>query len=134
VTALSLPFEPATTDPPRRFWRLVRETAVGAYDVLKRTGRRDAGERAVYVGVAAYYNRHQRWPTAMELFEFLTVLRTNKPEHARYRRIKDINNVRPRLTEMSTHGRRAILRGPKRPCTSARSGGATVLTWMIPQR
>jgi hypothetical protein len=125
------PWAPTPPAEPRR-WRLVRETATAAYARLKT--KLPAHERVIYIGLAAYFNRHQAWPTSRELFEFLTEQRLRKPKEARFRRIKDINNVSPRLSDMSTHGRTVVWRGEIRPCTSRRSRGRRMLTWRIPDR
>jgi hypothetical protein len=127
LTALSLPFEPQTAPPAPRFWRLVRATATGAYAHLKRT--LPARERAVYLGLAAYQNRYQHWPTSRELLAFLLELKHRHPRHPRYRLIVDVNSVSPRLSGMSTHGRAVVLRGPVRRCAVK---GTQQLTWMIP--
>jgi len=132
MTALSLPFEPQTAPPsPPRLWRMVRETSRATYALMK--ARLPMQERAVYLGLAAFFYRHQVWPTSSELFEFLVALRDRHPQHPRYRYIVDINSVRPRLSMMSTHGRVVVLRGESRPCTSRRSTGRCLHVWRIPQ-
>lgn len=123
----------ATGVPARRPWRLARETSKAAWyavrDVLPEQ------EKAVFWGLLAYWNRHQDWPTGMELFEFLEALRHRRPNHPRYRLIKDINSVRPRLTCMNQDDPARVVTGPKRPCRSRLAKGSTrpVLTWRIPQ-
>lgn len=121
--------------PVRRPWRLVRATTKAAWyavrDILP------SHEAAVFWGLMAYWNRHQDWPTGMELFEFLEQLRKRNPRHPRYRLIKDINNVRPRLSEMNQRDPAVVVTGPKRMCTSVRSSTwanhQVVFTWRIPQ-
>lgn len=128
MTALCLPFEPPPAPPAPRLWRLVRQTSRAIYAELKRTLPRR--ERVVYLGLAAYWNRHQEWPTSSELLEFLLDLKRRHPRHPRYQLVTDLNSVRPRLSEMSTHGRAVVLRGIERRC---RVKGTVQMVWRIPQ-
>jgi len=124
----------AGTVPPRQ-WRLVRETSRRAWyavrDILPKQ------QQAVFWGLMAYFNRHQEWPTAMELLEFLQDLRVRRPHHPRYRLITDVNSVRPRLSEINSHDPALVVTGPARLCTSRheqrKSRHTPVLTWRIPQ-
>lgn len=128
MTQALLDFVPQTAPPAPRFWRLVRQTSRAMYAELKRT--LPARERVVYLGLAAYFNRFQTWPTSRELLAFLLELKRRQPRHPRYRLIVDVNSVSPRLSEMSTHGRVVVLRGPSRRCTVK---GSMQHTWRIPQ-
>lgn len=122
-------FAPAPAPP--RFWRLVRETSRAAW---YRAGKSlPLYERVIFVGIAAFYNRHQCWPTSMELFEFLLELKARRPLHERYRLVKDINNVRPRLTDMNQMTPALVVTGARRRCTSQRSAGHVMYEWRIPQ-
>ncbi len=114
-----------------RVWRLLRETSKAAYYQLGHQIPMD--ERTVFLGVAAYFYRHQVWPTSMELFEFLSALRAKHPRHPRYGRIKDVNNVRPRLTELNQRTPPLVVTGEKRRCTSERSKGHKMYVWRVPQ-
>lgn len=127
----ALPLEPAPSPPAPRFWRLVRETTKRAWYVVRE--QLEANERAVYFGLMAYWNRHQHWPTAYELYEFLEDLKHKHPNHPRYRRIKDINNVRPRLSMMNQYDPPLVVTGEKRRCTSQRRAGSLMYVWRIPQ-
>lgn len=130
-----------------RPWRLTRATSKAAWYAVR--NELSKHEQAVFWGLLAYWNRHQAWPTAQELYEFLRALRRRKPRHPRYRLIHDINNVRPRLTTMNQHDPALVVTGPKRVCQSERAREARreavdrrgrddltpleVLTWRIPQ-
>ena len=136
-----LPLEPAPAPAPR-VWRMVRETSRQVVTVLRRGDYLPACERLVLTGLAAYYYRHQRWPTAMELFEFLSRPRATAKGSARRPRVRDINSVRPRLTELSKLDRgELVVRGERRVCQSKfardRVGGAMreirVHTWHLRQ-
>jgi hypothetical protein len=126
--------DPATTAVVRP-WRLTRATTKAAWYAVR--GQLTEHEQAVFWGLLAYWNRHQAWPTAYELFEFLRACRARTPRHPRYRLIHDINNVRPRLTGMNQRDPAIVVTGPARVCTSqrAREAGSTleVLTWRAPQ-
>lgn len=134
MTTLCLPFEPPPAPPAPRLWRLVRQTSKAVYELLKH--RLAAHDRAVYLGIAAYYNRYQQWPTSSELLEFLLELKARHPRHPRYQLIVDANSVRPRLTGMNKRG--VIRCWHPRLCTSRRSRTKRGLprelhTWRIPQ-
>lgn len=122
-----------TSTPVSRRWRLVRATTKAAWYAMRDSLAEH--ERVVYWGLMAYWNRYQCWPTGMELFEFLDDLRKRKPQHPRYRLIKDINNVRPRLTCLNQRDPAVVVTGEKRPCRSRHANGnpKVVLTWRIPQ-
>jgi hypothetical protein len=125
----------ATGVPAVKPWRLVRATAKAQWYVIRETlkGR----ERAVYWGLMGYWNRHQDWPTGMELLEFLLEHKAKNPKHPRYRLITDVNSVRPRLTGLNQREPALVVTGPKRHCTSNYEKGKEhhlqVLTWRIPQ-
>lgn len=70
----------------------VQDTSRAAYDEL----RPSLSERQASVlrGISAFYARHTRWPTAYELFRFME----------RDGTAKDLNDVRPRLTELKDAG------------------------------
>jgi hypothetical protein len=113
-----LPLEPAPAPAPRP-WRLVRETSRQVVTVLRRGDYLPACERVVLTGLAAYYYRHQMWPTAMELYEFLSRPRKTGRGAVRRPLVRDINSVRPRLTELSKLSRgEIVVRGDRRECRS----------------
>lgn len=123
----------AGVTPPRR-WRIIRQTSRAAWiavrDILPKQ------QQAVFWGLMAYYNRHQDWPTAMELLEFLQAARLRKPNHPRYRLISDVNSVRPRLSEMNDRTPPLVVTGDARLCRSRHASSRRrkpVMTWRIPQ-
>lgn len=143
VAQLALGLVPAPSPPAPRFWRLVRATAKRAWYVVRDTLPKR--ERAVYFGLMAYWNRHQQWPTAMELYEFLIELKRRHPRHPRYRLIVDINSVRPRLTGLNHYNPPLVVTrtSDQRLCQSNRAQEARRLmrgpsnmlvnVWRIPQ-
>lgn len=132
-TQLGFEFVPAAAPP--RFWRLVRETTRQAWYVVRDTLPNQ--QRACYVGLMAYWNRYQCWPTSQELLEFLLALKAKHPGHPRYRCISDINSVRPALTYLNQNDPPLVVTGEPRLCTSVKSGAQLhrrpVLTWRVPQ-
>jgi hypothetical protein len=118
-----------------RVWRLTRATTKAAWYAVR--ANLPKHEQAVFWGLLAYWNRYQQWPTGMELFEFLEAKRKRSPQHPRYRLIRDINNVRPRLTTMNQRDPAVVVTGPTRLCTSRQAADnptkKPVLTWRVPQ-
>lgn len=135
--ALALTPQPPAVSP----WRLTRATTKAAWYAVR--DQLEKREQAVFWGLLAYWNRHQQWPTAQELFEFLVAMKRRTPTHPRYCLIHDINNVRPRLTGMNQHDPAIVVTGEKRLCHSARAREARqlltrpstllVFTWRVPQ-
>lgn len=78
-------------------------------------------ERAVRLGLERFYQARRCWPTSYELFEFMREWGTGH--------VKDLNDVRPRLTEMSQRLRPLVFKGAKRTCSVT---GRTSLTWELP--
>lgn len=121
--------------PAPRTWRLVRATTKAQwYQVREQLHKR---EQAVYWALMAFWNRHQMWPTGMELLEFCLERKKRRPNHPRYRLIVDVNSVRPRLTGLNQKDPALVVTGEPRLCTSEHARTSThrkpVLTWRIPQ-
>jgi hypothetical protein len=83
---LDLPFR---EERPRKRVRLVSKDV---YRELRDSDRLGTRAADVLRSLAAFYNRHQDWPTAPELTRWMV-------EHGDLPR-EDFNLVRPRLTEM----------------------------------
>ncbi len=103
-----------------------RGTARGAY-ALKRAAdqkKQDVGQETregqVLRCLAAYFNRFQRRPTALEVMRWMK----NKGE-----RVFDINSIRPRITKLVEL--QVVTSYPKRRC---RVSGLTVCTWGVKER
>lgn len=103
-----------------------RGTARGAYarkraqDQQKAAAGQETREGQVLRCLAAYFNRFQRRPTALELMRWMK----NKGE-----RLFDVNSIRPRITALV---RAQVATGyPKRIC---RVSGLLVTTWGVKER
>lgn len=70
----------------------VQETSRAAYDELKPT--LTERQTRVLQALAGYYARRRRWPTAYELYAAM------KEDGL----VNDLNDVRPRLTELKAKG------------------------------
>lgn len=95
----------------------VAATSVNAYRELQDT--LPAREQAVLIGLRRFWARHQRWPTAYEVFSEM------KADGVAF----DLNSVRPRLTSLFQHGR--VTREAKRVC---RITGKFAYTWSLIRR
>lgn len=73
--------------------RILQETSVDAYDGLRAT--LGARQQKVLDALKAFVKRHGRGPTSYELFQAMK----------RSRDANDLNDVRPRLTELRAQGR-----------------------------
>lgn len=126
------------TGAPRtvRPWKRVRNVSKAQVTALRDNGSLADREQAVMDALAAFYNRHQDWPTAPELTRWMV-------EHGQLGR-EDYNLVRPRLTELCV-GRRdwdhdaqqfrlvgggRIVTLPRRIC---RVTGGNAHPWKLPQ-
>lgn len=94
----------------------VRDTSIEAFkEVLETLGHRN---RTVLVGLNNYIAKVQVCPTAYELFEWLKL----RGE------VRDLNSVRPRLTNLCEMG--MVVMTTKRKCTVT---GKTVYAWRLPK-
>jgi hypothetical protein len=91
----------------------VQETSAQTYRELQPTLAQR--QRAVLVALEAYHHERGCWPTAYELFRWM--------ESAHFA-VRDVNDVRPRLTELKERGE--IVEGEKRRCGVT---GHTAGTW-----
>jgi hypothetical protein len=99
--------------------KAVAETSKAAYDDLQPT--LTARQRRVSAGLGIYYAAHGRWPTAYELFEAL-----HGDDFAR-----DLNDVRPRLTELKALGK---VENPAKRCCTVTGKRAWVWRLTVPAR
>lgn len=109
-----------------RPWKRQRDTARAVYaaqreqDTAKAEQGQETRQGAILRLVAAYWNRHQQSPTALELLEWAK---------DRGERLFDINSLRPRLTELTLRG--LIESAGKRHCHVS---GKKVHAWRVVQR
>lgn len=107
-------------------YKRVRQTSRESYrrqraiDVQKAQDGEEERKAQVLRCLAAWWNRHQEWPTARELYEGMRQIGES---------VDDINSVRPRLTSLCDVG--LVEAGAKRKC---RCSGRTVHVWRITQR
>ena len=109
-------------EPPRVHKRQ-RQTAREVYrrqraeDVAKAEQGKETREGQVLRCLAAWWNRYQTSPTALELLRWM---------RDRGESVFDANSVRPRLTKLVKQG--LVRPGEKRACQVS---GETVLTWKV---
>lgn len=73
-------------------WKRAADTSKAQITKLRHDGTLPDREQAILDGIAAYWNRHNVWPTAPELARWMF-------KHGAIPR-EDFNLVRPRLTEL----------------------------------
>lgn len=77
-------------------------------------------QRAVLTGLREFHVRRGCWPGSYELVRFM--------QDQQIGHVRDVNDVRPRLTELRDRTRSIVVNGPKRRCGVTKK---TVLTWEI---
>lgn len=110
-------------DTPRKVWKRQRQTAREVYrrqradDTTRAAAGRETRKGQVLRCLAAYWNRFQVSPTALELLAWML---------SSGERVRDVNDVRPKLHYLFKDG--LVEPRAKRTCSVS---GMTVWTWAV---